>query len=142
MTWLKTSIQTDLAEIQGGKLAESKSKNPAVLKLARTMVADHTNMLKSGRTLARHYHLTMPTAPSPSQKSQMASVSSKSGTAFDQAFLKLQVTAHIKAIKQTKAELAHGSSTAVKSAAKAAMGMLQMHLRLAEAGLRGLGHHP
>lgn len=66
-TWLKASIQTDIAEIQGGKLAERKRSNPAGVKLARALVADHTTLLKAADKLARHYGIDIPTSPSAKQ---------------------------------------------------------------------------
>ena len=50
--YLQTSISGDRFEIIGGKLAEKKSSNTAVLKAAQTIVSDHTKSLSDAIKLA------------------------------------------------------------------------------------------
>jgi hypothetical protein len=59
-----------------------------------------------------------------------------SGRAFNVSFSDMQVSGHTIAIKQTKREARLGSNPAVKAAARSSIGMLEMHLRLAEAALK------
>src|SRR4051794_10487986 len=53
--WLKTSIQGDVFEIRGGRLALSKSSNAAVKTLGQRLVTDHTQSLAEALQLAKKY---------------------------------------------------------------------------------------
>src|SRR5690348_10377697 len=58
--YLQTSISGDRFEIIGGKLAEKKSKNAAVLKAASTIVSDHTKSLSDAIKLAHELKIDVP----------------------------------------------------------------------------------
>lgn len=135
-TWVRSSIQTDLAEISGGKSAEQKSNNPLVTKLAKTLIIDHTKLLKRAEKLADRYAITIPTSPSAAQVAQASTVSTKTGKAFNLAYAKMEIDGHVKSIAQTKMEIAKGSNASIKMAAATALPMLKMHLQLAKAALK------
>src|SRR5437588_7253808 len=66
--YLKTGMEGDLFEIQGGKLAEARSGNAAVRKLARTLLRDHTKSFHEAAALARKLGVEVPKDPTPSEQ--------------------------------------------------------------------------
>lgn len=128
-----SSAQTDLAEIQGGTAALTKSTNPAIVKLAQTLVSDHTALLNSKRVLARKLGIRLPTAPSPTQQWEAQILSTLSGAQFNHWFATNQIAGHEQAIQETVYEIAYGRNVKIRAAARSALPMLRMHLALAEA---------
>jgi predicted outer membrane protein len=84
--WLKSSIEGDRFEIQGGKLALSKTSSPKVVKLAQTLIDDHTKSLEDAIDLAEKYGITVPDSPSPVQQWILDDLAKKSGNEFDRAY--------------------------------------------------------
>ncbi len=134
--FLESSIQTDRAEISTGKLALMKSNNRPVRTAAQVYIADHTKLLASTATLARHLGVPVPSSPSPTQVWASQVLASVNGRAFNYWWSSLQVAGHQEAIQLTSEEIAGGSNRAVRDAARMALPMLQAHLRLAQAALR------
>ena len=134
--YLRSSIQTDLAEIGAGKLALTKSHNQQVRRIASRFITDHTRLLTSARTLATKLDVAAPREPSPTQQLTAQVLSTLSGKVFDHWYSASQVAGHQEAIQLTQGEIAAGTNATVRQAAKMARPMLRAHLRLAEAALR------
>jgi predicted outer membrane protein len=134
--YLKTSMQGDLFEIRGGKLAEKKSHNKAVLKLARTLVKDHSQSFSDAAKLARKYGEDVPKSPTPSEVWELSVVSRMSGKTFNRWYSSLEVFDHHQDIQETTDEIKDGSNDEVQEDAKTEIPMLKKHLRLSEAAYR------
>jgi putative membrane protein len=131
--YLTKSIQTDLAEIKAGQTAKTKSKNAQVRAFAKTLISQHTALMRNTTKLARGFDVKVPTAPSAGQTAAMAKVAKLSGTAFDQAFAKNQIQGHQQAVAVTKNEINYGTNAKVEADAKAGLPMIEMHLKTARA---------
>src|SRR5947209_14504206 len=66
--WLMTSLEGDLFEIRGGKLAKNKTNDVSVTKLADTLIRDHTKSYRDGARLARRLGIEVPDDPTPSEQ--------------------------------------------------------------------------
>ena len=129
-------MQGDLFEIRGGKLAERHSRNPYVLKLARTLVSDHTKAFDQSAALAKRLHVEVPHSPTESQKWELAIVASlHTQRSFDRWYSSLEVGDHMQDISESADEVSDGSNTEVRKDARDALPMLRMHLRLARQAL-------
>jgi putative membrane protein len=133
--YLQTSISGDRFEIIGGKLAEKKSKNPAVLKAARTIVTDHTKSLSDAIKLAHELKIDVPSAPTPSEVWELKVVAAAKGKAFNVLYSSLEVYDHVQDIDETGTEVSDGTNSKVRDDAKTELPMLRKHLRLARAAL-------
>ncbi len=133
--YLQTSISGDRFEIIGGKLAERKSKNPAVLKLARTLVSDHSKSLSDAIKLAHELKIDVPSSPTPSMIWELKAVSTFKGKAFNHWYSSLEVYDHIQDIDETSTEVSNGTNSKVRDDARTELPMLRKHLRLARAAL-------
>jgi putative membrane protein len=86
-------------EVAQARLAQKKTTDARVKKLAAMMIADHTDADQKGADLARKDHLTLSDSPTSADlKTQsdktMDDLRSKTGTDFDAAYIDAQVTQH------------------------------------------------
>jgi putative membrane protein len=134
--YLTTSMQGDLFEIAGGKIALKLSKSPAVITLAKTLIKDHTGSFKQSEALAGKLGVEVPKAPSLTQQWELQMVSSLRGHSFNRRYSSLESYDHEQDISQTTDEVKNGSLTEVRTDAKDSLPMLNRHLNLARAALR------
>lgn len=92
-------VAANQADIDAGKLAESRSKTKDVQDFGQSMVSAHTDVNKSAVALVKKLHVTPESNPtSESLKSggeeNVASLRKLSGPAFDKAYIDHEVTYH------------------------------------------------
>ena len=135
-----TVAQANLGEIAMGNLAQQKASNDAVKQFAKTIVDDHTNAGQQLKNWASQSSFTLPTGITPEDSSAKASLSSASGSQFDQKFIQTQLQDHKKAIALFEKQLKEGQDPKLKEFAQTTLPVLQDHMRIAEdlAGKLGL----
>jgi putative membrane protein len=136
-TYLASAHQGNLAVIEAGQLAEQKGKSSILRRLGAEFVADHTRMDDEVFSVAHRLNVSMPVLPSQTQEVQLATLSAKSGTAFDAAWLQSQLAAHRQAMAAGQAELAHGTDPAVMALARQGEPVVQTHLKALEQAVAG-----
>jgi putative membrane protein len=129
--YLQTSIQGDEFEIFGGKVAVKKTHNPAVMRLAKRLVADHAMSLKDAVKLAHKLRINVPPAPTPSEVWELKVVAAAKGTAFNRLYSTLEVYDHLQDIEETTSEVAEGTNQEIRADARSELPMLKMHLKMA-----------
>jgi putative membrane protein len=142
-SWLKTSIQGDLFEIRGGKIALRKSNRSDVRSFAKTLIADHGKSLQDATDVAHKLGIDVPSEPTDPQKWQLGVVSGLSGRNFVEGYSSLEVADHKLDIEEAQDEVDHGSNADVVKLAQDDLPVLQKHLGMAEAieGSSDGGHH-
>jgi predicted outer membrane protein len=85
---LKDIAMADMAEVEGGKLAQSKGQSAEVKAFGQQMIDDHTANLTEVKTLADARGVTLPTEPDAKHKAMAAKLEKMSGTDFDKAYMK------------------------------------------------------
>ena len=133
--WLMMSIEGDLFEIKGGKLAMHKAMTGKVRELGATLVKDHTKSLEESTDLAKELGIEVPTEPSPTQQWQLRVVAQFHDTAFDRWYSDLEVQDHIQDIQEARDEVEKGCNPDVRKDAKDEIPTLQRHLKLAREAL-------
>lgn len=141
---------SNMAEVELGKLAQSKSQNAEVKAFAQKMVDDHGKALTEVQTLAQSKSVTLPTELDAKHKAMSAKLEKLSGDAFDKAYVK---QGGIGAHKETLAKLQKASKGAkdadVKGQVDKMIPVVQEHLKHAEqlaqgksssTGSSGAGH--
>ena len=139
LTFLREAIEGNLAEIQTGQLAEKNGASQVVKQFGQRMVADHTNLLEQAKSIAAAKGITPPTAPSAKDQATYRSLSSKTGNAFDTAYITDMISDHKEDISHFEQEANSGSDPDIRALASKALPTLQEHLRLAESAARQLG---
>ncbi|MFL6636054.1 MAG: DUF4142 domain-containing protein [Massilia sp.] len=85
---LKDMAMANMAEVEGGKLAQSKSQSSEVKAFAQQMIDDHTANLNEVKALAQARGVTLPAEPDAKHKAMAAKLEKMSGDAFDKAYMK------------------------------------------------------
>ncbi len=130
--FLKEAIQTNLAEIAVGKLAESKGGTSAARQFGRTLVADHSANDAMAKKVAATMGVTPPTQPDPAAQQDYQRLSRESGAAFDRDFAAMMLQGHRKAISDFEKAAALGRRNPVGAYANETLPALRKHLRLAQ----------
>ena len=123
----------NMAEVETGKLALSKSQNAEVKTFAQQMIDDHGKALAEVQALAQAKGVTMPTELDPKHKAISAKLEKLSGDAFDREYMKSVGIADHKA---THDKLKKGAKSAkdadVKALATKMMPTVEQHLKAAQ----------
>jgi putative membrane protein len=130
--FLVAAHQSNLTEIAAGKAAQAKATTSVVREHGQLFITDHTKLDASLQTVAKNLGVTLPTTPNAAQQATLASVSAKSGSAFDSAWLTSQLAGHKAAKADGVKELASGSDATVLALDKTAAPVVQMHLTMLE----------
>jgi putative membrane protein len=128
--WLQTSISGDRFEITGGKLALQRSTDPAVQKLARRLIADHSKSLREATSAARQFGVSVPPAPTPSMQWELHILRTLPAAQFNAEYAGLEVKDHNQDIEETGMEARKGQTVRLKQLARKDLPMLRMHLSM------------
>jgi putative membrane protein len=130
--WLQTSISGDRFEITGGKIALQRSSDPAVQKLAKRLIADHSKSLREATATAHKFGISVPTKPTPSMQWELQVLLTLSGQQFNTEYASLEVMDHHQDIEETGMEARKGQTVQIKQLARQDLPMLRMHLKLSQ----------
>ncbi len=130
---LKDMAMANMAEVEGGKLAQNKSQSSEVKAFAQQMIDDHTANLNEVKALAQARGVTLPTEPDAKHKAMAAKLEKMSGDAFDKAYMK---QAGVQDHKTVHAKLMAASKKAKDAEVKALVDktepVVAQHLKSAE----------
>jgi putative membrane protein len=138
--WLKSGIQGDRFEIQGGVMAERGATNPTVRALGARLVKDHKKSLSEAVHMARRLGISVPKTPTTSQEWELAILSRFAGAVqFNGWYSKLEVQDHKQDIEESKDEVSMGSHAGIRRLAKEDLPVLRVHLKRSYAALAASG---
>lgn len=126
--WMASAHQGNLAEIAAGEAAVAQATTEDVRHHGQMLIDDHTALDADLTALASELGVTLPDAPTAEQQATLESVKSRSGEAFDTAWVESQITAHRQTLAAGEQEVEQGSEQSVKDAAAAAAPVVQKHL--------------
>ena len=124
--------QSDLAEVQAGKLGVSKASSPEVKKFAQSMVDDHGKHLSELRTMAKNKGMQLPSAPAKKHQNAMKKLESASGAEFDKLFMTQMVKDHEDALKLVQDTAKNAKDAELKADAEKTAPVIQKHLEEAK----------
>ena len=123
----------NMAEIEMGKLAQSKSQNPEVKTYAQQMIDDHTKALQEVQTVAQAKGVTLPTELDAKHKAMSAKLEKLSGDAFDREYMKVGgVASHKEAHKLLQKNQKSAKDAEVKGLATKMLPTVEQHLKAAQ----------
>lgn len=85
---MREIAQSNLAEIEAGKIALSQSRNEQVRNFAQRMIDDHQQAQKDLERIAQAKGVTLPTEPDNKHKAEAKKLSALEGDKFDKQYLK------------------------------------------------------
>jgi putative membrane protein len=123
---LKAS-EANLAEIQLGKLAGSKSATVAVNDFGDMMASEHQTALDELESIAEIKNATMTRQLTPEHQQVQEKLMSIDGFQFDTVYMNSQIKDHQKAIALFQTEISNGKDQEVKEYARKYLPHIQMH---------------
>ncbi len=126
--FLQKAAESNLYEIELGKIAEKTSTNPEIRKIAQDIVRNHTAANQQLEKLAASKGITLPSSPTKAQQQKVAALESKSGEQFDKAFMQDQVQNTQQTISTFERERSRTSDPEIKGWAESMLPRLKNHL--------------
>lgn len=124
---------SNLAEIETGKLAQSKSQSEEVKKFAQQMIDDHTKSQQELQQLAESKGVKLPTEPDKKHQAMAKKMSGMSGEEFDRMYMKqVGVEAHQKTHKLLQQAQKNAKDDQLKSLAQKNAPIVEEHLQMAK----------
>lgn len=134
-SWLTKAAEMNLAEIETGRLAESKATNSDVKQFGQQMAEDHQKANAELGQLAKKKGMTLPTRPDDLHTKAAADLADLSGADIDRKYMDMMVTDHEKAVSLFESHT-NASDADVKAFAEKMVPALRHHLQMAK-DLRG-----
>jgi putative membrane protein len=128
-----SAAQSDMYEVQAAKIAEERSKNPAIKKFAAEMIKAHTgttNELKKALPISG-VNVSPPADLDDRRKGMLNNLSLAKAENFDKTYIDQQVAAHDEAETLFKGYADHGGNATLKPWAAATAPKVQGHLDMA-----------
>jgi putative membrane protein len=119
--------QSNLKEIEMGKLAQERGQSKEVKAFGKTLVKDHTAADKKVQALARQEKVELPEAPPAMDHSDLGS-----GSAFDMKFSQAMVEDHKKDIDEVKTARETTTNARLKALLTELLPTLERHRETAE----------
>ncbi|MGH2644285.1 MAG: DUF4142 domain-containing protein [Chitinophagaceae bacterium] len=132
------AVTANQIDVNYGKIALRKSRNPEIRKFAETMVKDHTDIIKQAVALATKLHVTPKTNATTKsllegERKTTRMLNSKRGKAFDEAYIDNEVAYHkavINAVQNVLIPACHNQQ--LKDLLTKVLPLLNSHLEMAE----------
>jgi putative membrane protein len=121
----------NLAEVETGKLAESKASAEEVKKFARQMIADHGKKLEELQGLAKAKGVELPKQPKKDHQAALKKLESLSGERFDRTYMEQMVKEHEKTLKLVQDAAKNAKDPQLKASAEKTLPEIQKHLEMA-----------
>lgn len=130
--FVMAAAQANMAEIELGKLAETRGSNELVKTFARRMVDDHQKALDNLKMIATNDKIAWPSTLDQKDQALKDRLAKLSGKAFDDAYMRAMVTDHRKDVAEFREESKEAKQTDIKGYASSTLPTLEAHLKLAQ----------
>ncbi|MDH1548463.1 MULTISPECIES: DUF4142 domain-containing protein [Pseudomonas] len=130
--FVDAAVESGIAEVVTGNLAQEKSQNAEIKSFAQQMVTDHTQANQKLGDIARKLDISVPDDPAMTDKVKKMILEWRDES-FDKSYLNNQVDAHEKAVELFKKEAASSDKAELKAFASETLPKLEQHLEHAKA---------
>lgn len=130
--FLVDATEINLAEIEIGKLAQTKSTNPEVKKFGKMLVDEHTKLASEVKTVADSRNFSLPTSITEEGKEEYNDLNKKTGIDFDKKFTDMMIDGHEKAIDKFTKAAENANDAEIKAWASKNVASLTAHLQHAK----------
>lgn len=117
-----------MAEVELGKLAQSKGSNASVKSFGQMMVDDHSKANDELKQLAQSKNITLPATVGQAHQKVMDELNTKSGKDFDKAYMDAMISDHKKDISLFEDASNNLKDPDLKAFAAKTLPTLKMHL--------------
>lgn len=131
--YLVAAAETDMEEIEIGKLAKEKGTDAEVKKFGQMLIDDHTKAAATVKMAAEKRNISLPAAITEKGKEAWEDLNKqKAGKDFDMKFADMMVDGHQKAIDKMKEASEKASDPEIRAWAGNMIPTLQAHLEHAK----------
>jgi len=117
-----------MAEVELGKLAQEKGTSAKVKDFAKMMVTDHGKANEELMSIAKMKNITLPSSLDEEHMKKMEELKSKSGAAFDKAYVSAMVEGHQKTLALMQEAAQHCKDSDLKAFAEKTSPIVKAHL--------------
>jgi putative membrane protein len=117
-----------MAEVELGKLAQSKAKDQKVKDFGAMMVKDHSKANDKMMAIAKSKGITLPITLSKDEQKLMDDLNSRSGSNFDKAYVQAMIDDHKEDVKAFEIAIPKLKDADLKTFATETLPVLKMHL--------------
>lgn len=132
--FITAAAQSDMFEVEEGKLAQRMGRSPDVKSFGKMMVTEHTKTTSSLKQAIKGAGMSPPPPP-PLRADQQAMIDelrSKTGDDFDRTYVTQQLAAHREALSVHTGYASGGTEPKLKAAAAATAPIVQSHINQLE----------
>jgi putative membrane protein len=129
--FMVAACHSNLAEIEAGRLAESKASNPGVKEFAQHMVEDHSQANGELTSLAEKVKVRLPSRPDDTHQREIAKLAGMSGAEFDRKYAEMMVSDHQKAVSLFEKHAKDTKNEELRAWAEKTLPTLREHLTMA-----------
>lgn len=122
----------NLSEVEAGRIAADRARDPEVKKFGKQMVQDHTRAQSELTELAGRKGATLPVQPDPASAEAVAHLSKLPAADFDREYLGMMVAEHAKAVAIFESKSKHAKDADLKAWAGKTLTGLKHHLETAK----------
>lgn len=126
------AAETDIKEIELGKLAQQKSTNADIKALGKMMVDQHMAASATTKALAAKKNVSLPTALTEKGQEAYKDLNDKTGHDFDKAYADMMVDGHEKAISKMEKASEKATDADIRMWAADMLPTLRTHLEHAK----------
>ena len=137
--FMEKAAQGGMAEVQLGQLAQKNGSSSCAKQFGQKMASDHSKANDQAKSLAAQRGITLPASMNSKDQSLYRSLSSKTGSDFDKAYITATIKDHNQDIAEFRQEAISGSDPDIKAWAAKTLPTLEEHLRMAEDCAKQLG---
>jgi len=127
-TFVSKAATANLFEVEAGKLALQRGKDPKAQEFAQQMVTDHQAAGSKLQEVATADGVTLPQELDDEHTKKLDALKTASDADFDQAYLSTQLTGHQQTVALFDDYAQHGPKGEVRDTAEALLPTLRMHL--------------
>jgi len=129
-TFVTESTEGSLAEVELGKLALKKSKNPEVVEFAQKMIIDHTQLVNDMKPVADQMGVKLPEKVNTKHEQEVDRLSALSGDQFDKAYISAMVADHHHDLAEFTSEESRTQNPILKSTVAKGKAVIEMHTHM------------
>jgi putative membrane protein len=127
-SFLAEAAAGGMAEVELGKLAQTKAQNADVKQFGEMMVNDHGRANEELKSLAARKNIPLPTAVEGKHKETMNKLQGLSGAEFDRAYVDDMLEDHEADVQKFESEASNNPDSDVKAFAEKTLPTLRRHL--------------
>jgi putative membrane protein len=132
ITFVQTAMGDGMHEIELGKIADEKAKNPEVKKFAERMIKDHTNAGEGLKVAAKAANIPVPEIMDEKLKKHVEFFKNYRGSDFDSDYIKHMVKDHTEAVALFSRASTEAKNKSIRDFAAKTLPTVREHLELAK----------